>query len=157
VAARRSQLSLQKIMCRTIWWIELRGLVTPGAEGGCHEGWSGVRPSRDLDQEAAQTPSVQAAVHHFWMSSRSVGMGCSVALRPQRTGTSLRGSDTKNASRHGHPVSRRYTRRMPSQPATVKEYLASLPDDRRAAVEAIRRVILDNLDGDYEEGMQYGM
>jgi hypothetical protein len=41
--------------------------------------------------------------------------------------------------------------------ATVYEYLASLPEDRRAALEAVRNVILRNLDKDYEEGMQYGM
>lgn len=46
---------------------------------------------------------------------------------------------------------------MPSKTGGVKEYLASLPADRRADVEAVRRVILDNLDEDYEEGMQYGM
>jgi hypothetical protein len=45
---------------------------------------------------------------------------------------------------------------MQSKAATVKEYLASLPADRRADVEAVRRVILKNLDKDYEEGMQYG-
>jgi hypothetical protein len=46
---------------------------------------------------------------------------------------------------------------MQSKAATVAEYLASLPDDRRAALEAVRRVILANLDRDYEEAMQYGM
>ena len=46
---------------------------------------------------------------------------------------------------------------MQSKAATVTEYLASLPADRRAAIEAVRKVILANLDKDYEEGMQYGM
>lgn len=46
---------------------------------------------------------------------------------------------------------------MPSKAATVAEYLASLPPDRREAISAVRRVILDNLDKDYAEGMQYGM
>ena len=46
---------------------------------------------------------------------------------------------------------------MPSKTATVAEYLASLPPDRRAVVSAIRDVIRANLDRDYEEGMQYGM
>lgn len=45
---------------------------------------------------------------------------------------------------------------MQSKAATVDEYLASLPPDRRSAVAAIRKVILDNLDPDYEEGMAYG-
>src|SRR5262249_45367252 len=46
---------------------------------------------------------------------------------------------------------------MKSQATTVEAYLAALPEDRRAAIEAVRRVILDNLDGEYEEGIQYGM
>src|SRR3954454_2829114 len=45
---------------------------------------------------------------------------------------------------------------MPSKAATVAEYLASLPPDRRRAIETVRQVILDNLDSDYEEGMAYG-
>jgi len=46
---------------------------------------------------------------------------------------------------------------MQSKAATVSDYLASLPPDRRAAIEAVRKAILANLDSDYEEGMQYGM
>ncbi len=47
---------------------------------------------------------------------------------------------------------------MPSaKPTTVKAYLASLPEDRREALEALREVILKNLPKGYEEGMQYGM
>ena len=45
---------------------------------------------------------------------------------------------------------------MISKAKTVKEYLASLPEDRRKVIEAVRKVILKNLDKDYEEGMQYG-
>jgi hypothetical protein len=41
--------------------------------------------------------------------------------------------------------------------STVQEYLASLPEDRRTAIEAVRKVILKNLDKDYAEGIQYGM
>jgi hypothetical protein len=44
-----------------------------------------------------------------------------------------------------------------SKAGTVKDYLAELPADRRAAVEAVRGVILKNLDKDFEEGMSYGM
>jgi hypothetical protein len=40
---------------------------------------------------------------------------------------------------------------------SVHQYLDQLPPDRRLEVEAVRRVILDNLRGGYEEGMQYGM
>lgn len=46
---------------------------------------------------------------------------------------------------------------MQSKAATVDEYLASLPDDRREALQAVREVILKNLDKNLEEGMQYGM
>ncbi|XXF76218.1 DUF1801 domain-containing protein [Myxococcaceae bacterium GXIMD 01537] len=46
---------------------------------------------------------------------------------------------------------------MQSKATTVDQYLAALPDDRRTALSAVRRVILENLDEGYEEGMQYGM
>lgn len=46
---------------------------------------------------------------------------------------------------------------MKSSATTVKDYLASLPADRRAGIEAVRKVILKNLDKDYDEGMLYGM
>lgn len=46
---------------------------------------------------------------------------------------------------------------MPAAPASVDAYLASLPDDRRAALGAVREVILASLDAGYEEGIQYGM
>jgi hypothetical protein len=46
---------------------------------------------------------------------------------------------------------------MQSKATTVDAYLAKLPEDRRAAISAVREVILANLDRDYEEGMQYGM
>src|ERR1700741_4251032 len=46
---------------------------------------------------------------------------------------------------------------MQSKATTVKAYLAELPKDRRDAIEAVRKVILANLDKDYQEGMQYGM
>lgn len=46
---------------------------------------------------------------------------------------------------------------MQSKASNVADYLASLPDDRRRALEALRKVILANLDKDIEEGMQYGM
>ena len=46
---------------------------------------------------------------------------------------------------------------MISKAKTVKEYLAELPADRRAAIRAVREVILKNLDEGYAEGMQCGM
>ncbi|WNG39806.1 DUF1801 domain-containing protein [Archangium violaceum] len=46
---------------------------------------------------------------------------------------------------------------MQSKATTVDQYLASLPEDRRAAISAVRKVILKNLDKQYEEGIQYGM
>lgn len=46
---------------------------------------------------------------------------------------------------------------MQSKARTVDQYLAELPMDRRMAITAVRKVILENLDSRYEEGMQYGM
>jgi hypothetical protein len=46
---------------------------------------------------------------------------------------------------------------MQSKAKTVTEYLAELPPDRRAAIQAVRQVILKNLGKGYEERMQYGM
>lgn len=46
---------------------------------------------------------------------------------------------------------------MQSKAATVAKYLAALPPDRKQAIQAVRQLILKNLDKDYEEGMQYGM
>ncbi len=46
---------------------------------------------------------------------------------------------------------------MKSTAKTVDEYLKSLPEDRREAISAIRKVILDNLPKGYEECMSYGM
>lgn len=46
---------------------------------------------------------------------------------------------------------------MQSKAATVAQYLKELPADRRAALEAVRKVVNANLDKNYEEGMQYGM
>ena len=44
-----------------------------------------------------------------------------------------------------------------SKASTVAEYLAELPDQQRAEVEAVRDVILANLPDGYVEGMQWGM
>ncbi|MCC6562538.1 MAG: DUF1801 domain-containing protein, partial [Xanthomonadales bacterium] len=46
---------------------------------------------------------------------------------------------------------------MQSNANTVEEYLASLPEDRRHALAAVRKVILDNIDPEFSEGMAYGM
>ncbi|RJG19186.1 DUF1801 domain-containing protein [Massilia cavernae] len=46
---------------------------------------------------------------------------------------------------------------MQSPAATISDYLATLPGGRRQIVEAVRNVIVANLDGGYAEGMQYGM
>lgn len=46
---------------------------------------------------------------------------------------------------------------MQSKAKTVAAYLAELPADRRAALEAVRRVIFANLDPTFKEGMLYGM
>lgn len=50
---------------------------------------------------------------------------------------------------------------MPTEPKTVastpEEYIASLPEDRKAPIEAVRKVIKDNLAEGIEEGIQYRM
>ena len=46
---------------------------------------------------------------------------------------------------------------MTSKASTVAEYLKSLPEDRRAALSAVRKVILDNLPKGFEECMNCGM
>ncbi len=46
---------------------------------------------------------------------------------------------------------------MRSEASSVAAYLKELPAERREAIEGVRRVILENLDGEFEEGMGYGM
>jgi Domain of unknown function (DU1801) len=46
---------------------------------------------------------------------------------------------------------------MANKPASVEQYLSALPEERRQAIQAVREVILKNLDEGYEEGIQYGM
>jgi hypothetical protein len=40
---------------------------------------------------------------------------------------------------------------------TAREYLDSLPEERRDAIAAVRSIILDNLPAGFEESIQYGM
>jgi hypothetical protein len=44
-----------------------------------------------------------------------------------------------------------------SRAATVEQYLAELPPERRAVVSAVRDVVRANLPAGYEEAMAYGM
>jgi hypothetical protein len=46
---------------------------------------------------------------------------------------------------------------MQSNASTVEEYMGELPEERRAAIEAVRQVILKNLPKGYEEAMNWGM
>lgn len=46
---------------------------------------------------------------------------------------------------------------MQSDASTVTQYLAELPADRRAALEAVRQTILAHLPAGYEEAMNWGM
>jgi hypothetical protein len=39
---------------------------------------------------------------------------------------------------------------MQSRASTVAKYLAALPDDRRTAIEAVRKVVLAKLDPAYQ-------
>ena len=46
---------------------------------------------------------------------------------------------------------------MKTAPASVDAYLAALPEDRRAALSAVRAAIVKALPKGYAEGIQYGM
>lgn len=46
---------------------------------------------------------------------------------------------------------------MKSTATTIPDYLAELPADRRAAIEAVRDVVLANLPDGYVEAMNWGM
>ena len=46
---------------------------------------------------------------------------------------------------------------MKSKASTVTEYLAELPEDRRAAIQAVRKTIRKHLPKGYKEVFQYGM
>ena len=46
---------------------------------------------------------------------------------------------------------------MHSETKTVEEYLESLPEDRRAAISAVRETIVANLADGYAETMNWGM
>jgi len=46
---------------------------------------------------------------------------------------------------------------MQSSAKTVEGYLAEMPEDRRAAISAVREVIAASLAKGFEETMQYGM
>ena len=45
---------------------------------------------------------------------------------------------------------------MKSSATTVAEYLAELPEDRRAAIRSVRDVIRKNIPKGYQEGMGFG-
>ncbi|MDP9467967.1 MAG: DUF1801 domain-containing protein [Chloroflexota bacterium] len=44
-----------------------------------------------------------------------------------------------------------------SKAATVEEYIAELPPDRREAITTVLEIVRQHLPDGYEEGMQYGM
>jgi uncharacterized protein YdhG (YjbR/CyaY superfamily) len=46
---------------------------------------------------------------------------------------------------------------MKSSVSNVDQYLSELPEERRAALETVRQVILNNLPNGYEEVMNWGM
>jgi len=46
---------------------------------------------------------------------------------------------------------------MAKKASTVSEYLAALPPDRRAAIEQVRKVILENLPKGYQESLTWGV
>ena len=46
---------------------------------------------------------------------------------------------------------------MRSEASTVDQYLAELPDDRRQAIQQVRKIVSENLPNGYEEAMNWGM
>ncbi len=46
---------------------------------------------------------------------------------------------------------------MTSNATSPEEYIAEAPEERRSALEKLRRTINDNLPKNFSEGMQYGM
>lgn len=46
---------------------------------------------------------------------------------------------------------------MPQKPTTIKEYLAQIPEERKAPFDKLRATILENIPKGFEEGMGYGM
>ncbi|HYW31257.1 MAG TPA: DUF1801 domain-containing protein [Gemmatimonas sp.] len=46
---------------------------------------------------------------------------------------------------------------MQSKATTAAQYMDALPPERRAAMQAVRAMILDSVDSDIEETMSYGM
>lgn len=46
---------------------------------------------------------------------------------------------------------------MKSNATSVREYIADLPQERREAIEIVRKLILENLPDGYEETMNWGM
>jgi len=46
---------------------------------------------------------------------------------------------------------------MPSSATTVEEYLAELPDDRRAAIATVRDLVNEHLPDGYQETFAWGM
>lgn len=46
---------------------------------------------------------------------------------------------------------------MQSKATNPEEYLEELPEERRAAVEKLRKILLENLPAGFEEGISYGM
>lgn len=46
---------------------------------------------------------------------------------------------------------------MPSKAQTIQEYIDNLPEDRKEAINKLRKVILENLPKGFVETMSYGM
>ena len=73
------------------------------------------------------------------------------ARRPAKAKPATKTSPAKGKAGKGAPA------KAGGRPATVEAYLASLPEDRRAAVAAVRDAVNRALPSGYEEGIAYGM
>ncbi|MBL9086878.1 MAG: DUF1801 domain-containing protein [Planctomycetia bacterium] len=71
--------------------------------------------------------------------------------KPAAKAPAARTSSAKGAAAKGTAA------KAGGRPTTVAAYLASLPEDRRAAVSAVRDAVNRALPAGYEEGIAYGM
>src|SRR5687767_5306283 len=89
---------------------------------------------------------------------RSSTTAGTIASRAGSTTSSKIGSGTSPTSRaRARRLEIRCAAMASSKAATVAEYLAELPDDKRAVISAVRDVVNANLPDGYVEGMHFGM
>mgnify|MGYP000392105761 FL=1 len=46
---------------------------------------------------------------------------------------------------------------MKYSPTSIEDYINKIPEERKESINKLRQVILDNLPGGFEEGINYGI